>query len=472
MMNQKIGRRRFLREAAAGSVVGPVMLTGKARAGTTRADVIVIGAGMSGVSAAWALQPHKHVIVLEGRPDRVGGRIWTNRSWTDEPVDLGASWLTHETVNPLRDLAGRWGIRTTPSDLLNFSLTEVNGRRLSMGEVMDFFALYGETYAEVKLISERRIAAGLPDIPASVAFKEVIARKRLPAAKARGLDFFINYGVKEPQASELKDLSLNYWDEDFVFVQAFTSVFPLGYVQLVEHMASGLDVRMDHAVSEIAYDSKGVTVTTKKHGKFFAPYAIVTLPLGVLKSPMVRFRPQLPAWKRGAIDRLGFGLSDKFYFRFPDVFWDREMDGVHRIAENSDAHWSTWLNFAKVPVVEGQPGRPTLMVFNRDRYAAQLETMSDSQVIDAAWSVLQKEYPGRALRPVGLLRSHWGKDPFARGTIPHVPPGASGRDYGLVGQPIGRLRFAGDSAHEDFPGLVLGAFLSGEREAGRILGGG
>src|SRR4051794_2750514 len=99
MLNQKIDRRRFLQRAAAGFVVGPAVLASKARAGTTQADVIVIGAGMAGVSAAWALGPHKHVIVLEGRPDRVRGRIWTNRTWADEPVDLGASWLTHETIN-------------------------------------------------------------------------------------------------------------------------------------------------------------------------------------------------------------------------------------------------------------------------------------------------------------------------------------------------------------------------------------
>jgi len=71
---------------------------------------------------------------------------------------------------------------------------------------------------------------------------------------------------------------------------------------------------------------------------------------------------------------------------------------------------------------------------------------------------------------LGMQRSHWNADPFARGTVPHVPPGASGADYALMGQPVGPLRVAGDSKIEEFPTLVMGANLSGVREANCVLG--
>jgi monoamine oxidase len=60
------------------------------------------------------------------------------------------------------------------------------------------------------------------------------------------------------------------------------------------------------------------------------------------------------------------------------------------------------------------------------------------------------------------------------GTVPHVPPGASGADFDLMAAPVpdrnGRLLFAGDATFGLFPGLVLGAFHSGRREAARIAG--
>src|SRR5262249_34409911 len=110
---------------------------------STRADVLIIGAGMSGVAAARKLHDaHYSVIVLEGRPDRIGGRNWTSRAWSDAPVDLGASWLTHETINPLVQIAKDYGVKTVRSDLMNLSLQEANGEALPAGAVADLWALY------------------------------------------------------------------------------------------------------------------------------------------------------------------------------------------------------------------------------------------------------------------------------------------------------------------------------------------
>ena len=56
-------------------------------------EVIVVGAGVSGLAAARRLQDAGvKVLVLEGR-NRLGGRVWTDRTWADAPLDLGASWI-------------------------------------------------------------------------------------------------------------------------------------------------------------------------------------------------------------------------------------------------------------------------------------------------------------------------------------------------------------------------------------------
>ena len=238
----------------------------------------------------------------------------------------------------------------------------------------------------------------------------------------------------------------------------YSAVFPRGYVQLVNRLALGLDIRMGHVASDIVYGPQGVTVVTNQ-GQFNAPYAIVTLPHGVLRSGVVEFTPQLPAWKQAAIMRLHTGVSDKTYIRFPSVFWNPEPDTLGRIAETSESRWSTWLNFYKYDKI------PLLMVFNHDKYALQLESLSDTQVMDAAMHVLRKQYGRGIPDPVGIGRRGGPpiRSPMARSR--HVPPGASANDYELMGMPVGPLGFAGDSTTSLYPTLVFGAYLTGQREA-------
>ncbi|MEM0970467.1 MAG: FAD-dependent oxidoreductase, partial [Verrucomicrobiota bacterium] len=78
--------------------------------------IIIVGAGMAGVSAGRMLQDAgDDVILLEGR-GRAGGRIWTSREWETMPMDLGASWIHGVRGNPLTTLANSLGIQRKATD--------------------------------------------------------------------------------------------------------------------------------------------------------------------------------------------------------------------------------------------------------------------------------------------------------------------------------------------------------------------
>lgn len=474
MPNGSFGRRAFLKQTTASAAAAALWSqTAEAKAKVRLdADVIVIGAGMAGISAAAHLHPHRRVIVLEGRRERIGGRIWTSYAWPDEPVDLGASWLTHEQVNPLRRIVDAAGIRLITSQLTNLALFE-DGTRLPDSVVSHLEDTFAGIVVQMKLIGAQRLALGQPDIPASQAFDAVVSKMSFDSVTRRRINYFASHVFQEAQAAPLSALSTFELGEDGVTLQGLTtaSIIPEGYAQLVHLFAQGLDIRLGHVVDTIAYGKNGVAVTLEDGRTLRAKYAVVTLPLGVLKAGSVTFIPDLPRWKRRSIDRLGFGSTEKTYLRFPRAFWPIDKDGVDRVAETPEGRWSAWFNFHKYTVgPNGEPGKPTLLSFNHAPYGTQLEHMSDAQVLDAAYTALRNQYKDKALRPIAIQRSHWATDRFARGVIPNKPPGATDADFRALGAPVAnRLFFAGDSTTDLFFGFVLGAYQTGIREATRIL---
>jgi len=429
-----------------------------------KTDVIVIGAGAAGITAAHTIGKELDTIVLEAR-DRIGGRVHSSRAWSDETVDLGASWLTHALINPLTDVIEKHKIKLRDSDLLNFSLRTAGGDKLSEADIAKLFLLYLDIYAEVKENAEEYEGNGETDRGAKAEFEKVLASRNLSRDDELAVRFFFNFAIAEPNASDLDKLSLFHWDDDLIFVQAALAVFPNGYVEVFEKLAKKLDIRLGHAVTEITRDKNGVTVKTANGKEFRASYAIVSVPHAVLKGGLLdgslKFSPDLPARKRAAIERLETGLSDKFYFRFPKCFWGKKKDLVNRIDPEGDGAWSTWVNFYKYT------RKPVLMCFNRTDHAKRLESMTDDEVIDEAMKVIERAY-GPQPRPK-LQRSHWGSDPFSRGTLAYVPPGASADDFVTMSLPVGRVYFAGDSTVAEYHGTVMAAYLSGVREGLRVL---
>ncbi len=463
-MKKKINRRDFLRIAALGttsalalscgvfapkpdSVAEPTDLP-QPETSAREAEVLVLGAGISGLAAARTLADDGwRVIVLEAR-DRIGGRIWTDDS-LGVPLDLGASWIHGINGNPIAKLAKQFGAQTAATDYDNALLYNFDGRQMSDAEYTAIEDLFESVYAEVAEMQEDTD----DDQPLQQAFDEVLSNRDLSPEELRRFGFYVQQVTSLEYGADPDDLSLWEWDQDEEF-GGEDVIFPQGYRQITDGLAKGLDIRLGVKVTAVSYGADGVEVETSS-GVFVAEKAVVTFPLGVLKQAGVRFNPPLPAAKQSAIQNLAMGVLNKVYLKFPETFWDEEVESIGYLGERV-GEWCDWLSF--VPYA----GLPLLMAFHGGAKGFALEELSDDEIIAGAMKTLRVMFGGDIPDPEGFLITRWGKDPFAFGAYSHIPPFASGEDYEALAEPVNDvLFFAGEATHREYPATTHGAYLSG-----------
>jgi monoamine oxidase len=422
----------------------------------TPLDVIVVGAGMAGLAAARTLHNQGYRVVIVEARNRPGGRVWTSRAWPDSPLDMGASWIHGVRDNPISELADRFEVERIATDYDDVTLYDADGYEVDEDDVEELDEAYEELLAEVEAAGEELDE----DRPLGDLFAEILAEWDLSAEEEAAVWYAVNLEIEQDFAADVDELSAWYWDEGDGFGGGDV-IFPDGYDQIVNGLAQGLDIRLNHTVQQVIHDNGGVRVVTEQ-GEFTADYAVITLPLGVLQSGRVQFSPALPAGKQAAINRLGMGLLNKLYLRFPDVFWDEEGEWIGHIA-GTKGEWAIFLNQYLYT------GQPVLMAFHGGPAARRLEALSDTQTVAAAMTVLRTIFGDDIPEPDGWQISRWASDPLAGGSYSYRPPGSSGDDHDTLAEPVnGRLFFAGEATSADYNATVHGAYLSGLRAAGEI----
>lgn len=424
--------------------------------------VLVIGAGIAGLAAARTLFDRGiRVTVIEGR-DRLGGRIWTDHTALGAPVDLGASWIHGINGNPISELALGLGMEMVETDYEDITLHESDGDTFSDGAVEAMDERMEYLLERLDDLRWERLDAGLADIPLSEAIDRIKTEEAWDDEALLHLDYTINTWIEHEYAADVSELSLFRWDEGDEF-RGDDVLLPEGYDTLVEALADGIQVELGKRVTEIAWGDFGVRVTTED-GIFEGDRAIVTLPIGVLKNSDVAFSPALPEAKTTAIGRLGMGLLDKLYLRFPTAFWAADASDLIGYVAPEKGPWAEGLDLHHIA------GEPILLLFNAATYARELEGLSDAAVVDRAMEVLRTMYGDDIPKPEAYARTRWAADPFARGSYSFLATGASPDDYDALAAPVDdRLFFAGEATNRDYAATVHGAYLSGVREAERWM---
>lgn len=394
----------------------------------TNPDVLIIGAGTAGISAARACAASgRTCIVLEAGP-RTGGRCLTTDA-LGPPLDLGATWLHAADRNPLTRFV---------TDAINHD--EVRERHLWMGdrwanaaELAGFEAAEDAFHAAVEAAADGPDRAVADVIPQGGFWDATIA----------------HWQGAQIQAREVTELSLH---DQFANDLEEPNLLPRhGMGTLLSGLAAGLPIRLRAAVEQLDRSGNGV-VAHGTFGSLAAGAAIVTVSTGVLAAGGIRFSPALPASHAQAIDDLPMGLLTKFGFAATDRFGIPPFHGVRRRVTAATPRPMSWV---MRPFDED-----LLFGFVGGTLAWELSAGGPAACEAAARAEFASIFGAGKLGRAVV--SDWGENLLFCGSYSQARPGAAGA-RAVLAEPLGRLCFAGEATHHGLAGTAGGAWAEGAR---------
>ena len=418
-------------------------------------DVLVIGAGMAGLTAARELaRVGFDVSVVEGC-DHVGGRVRTIRDFGPDPVEAGAEFIHGDGAATWREVRAA-GLSTRPCPLIRDTMLSLGGP----AHWLPMALLHPGSWPATTIL--RSIARFRPPDVSAREFLE----KRRDRGRARLLSEMTLTAHLPGSIDEIGMLGLGS-DGVHRLETGLNHRVAEGYDRLAGFIGEGLDIRFGFVVETVRWEPDGVTLRSTDGGELSARTAICTLPVGVLASGSVRFDPGLPDGKEAALRDLHMGPVLKILLRFSERFWPRRL----AILACGDGPMTLYWPVAYRTGMDN----PTLIAYATGPRAAALAEAGEDEAAAIASADLGRLFPkidvGRLL--VAYRRVDWSADPLARGGYSFVRVGGAGARERLAAADTGALLWAG-SATESSPiaETVEAAYLRGLRaaaEARRLL---
>jgi monoamine oxidase len=431
--------------------------------GTTRAGprpgverVIVIGAGVAGLTAARALaRAGVDTVVVEAR-DRIGGRVFTD-TVAGIPVDLGGSWVHGAgRRNPVAQALRLIGIPLIEDDARE-RIFEPELGFLSSGVLRDLEGHYEKFHRTLPAL--RRAVGRRATVAQGI--DAYLDSEGLSSIERDRVRFILRTWAEDSYAGAAEEIGLQtYWNDK---AYAGPEAFPAGgYAGFAEALAAGLTVRRGSPVRLVQYGNSGVRITTDAE-TLTGSHVIVTLPLAVLQSSSVAFDPPLPAAKTRAIDSLRMGNFEKVILRFDDPV--PGLDGITLYRSATGGEYPYFQDLSAVA------GAPTLAVFCAGEFGRQLAGRPASTVVARTMEIARQISNVPLPDPVASRVTRWQEDPFAGGSYTFIPYSGGRRDQKRLAAPIGgrRVLFAGEATDANYYGSVHAAMNSGMREASHLL---
>lgn len=422
---------------------------------------IVIGGGLSGLTAAYELQNKGWQVTLLEARSSLGGRSGMATS----------EWIGNDKVQPaLNKYVSNFKLSTTPApefvrtpgyliDGEYFSAADLATKQPATAEVLKRFD---------KTVDDLARSIDDPQNPAAnntlhaldqINVSSWLDKQNLPATARQLINQQIRTRYDEPSR-----LSLLYFAQQSRVYRGVSdrdlraSRLVGGSPVLAQALVKQLKtIKTSSPVSAIIQDKDGVTVKVD-NVSYKADYAVLAVPLRALNK--IQMTPALDAQHLAAIKGTNYGWRDQIMLKFKTPVWESKARMSGEIYSNTGLGM-LWVE----PALKG--GANVVINLSGDN-ARVMQAFGDKQMVDQVLIRLHAFYPQARGSFTGYEIRRYSTDPSTGGAYLAFGPGQISKFWRLWERPVQRVAFAGEHTDTLYPGTLEGALRTGQRAASQV----